>query len=178
MNFTFASIVLQVKNFWNGQTKRRRTIILLSAVVVIVLSIVAAILLNVQNYVVLYRGLSASESSEIVTKLESMSVSTKIQNDGAILVPKADEAKLKMQLSAEGYPKSSLNYDIFSNSSDFMTTDYEKKKYLIFQLQNRLQDSIKTLQGVENAIVTISVSDENSFVLESRPTSRNRFCCA
>jgi len=95
-----------------------------------------------------------------------MGIDYKVQNDGSLLVPKESEAEILMTLASEGYPQSSLNYDLFSNSSGFMTTEYEKKQYLIFQLQNRLQDAIKTIQGVDDSIVTISMPEEDSFVLE------------
>jgi flagellar M-ring protein FliF len=161
------STVQQLNNFWHGQTKRGRILVSAGVIGVIVLSLAVTLMLNTQSYTVLYRGLSNAESAEVLSKLDGMGVDTKVRSDGAILVPKAEEARLKMQLASEGYPKSTLNYDIFTSSTDFMTTDYEKKKYLIFQLQNRLQDAIRTLQGVQDAIVTISVPDDNSFVLQA-----------
>jgi flagellar M-ring protein FliF len=166
MKFSFTDTFNQLRNFFNKLNKRTKILIIASSIVLILFAIGISLFLNNGNYVALYRGLSAAESAEIMNRLESMSADMKIQNDGTIFVPKEDEARLKMTLAAEGYPESALNYDIFSNSTDFMSTDYEKQKYLIFQLQNRLQDSIKTIQGVKNAIVTISLSDESSFVLK------------
>ena len=98
--------------------------------------------------------------------LDGLGAEYKVDDNGTIYVPSRDEARLKMQLAAEGYPKESLTYDIFSGVSGLMTTDYEKKQYLIFQLQDRLQDAIKTLSGVNNAIVTLNIADDNSFVLK------------
>ena len=167
MKLTPMVLFKQISEFWKKQNKKMKTILIASVVGFAAVAVIAAALLNHKGYVVLYRGLSSSEAGEIITRLDEMAVDSKIQNDGSILVPTNDEARLKMLLSAEGYPQSALNYDVFSNNSDFMTTDYEKKKYLIFQLQNRLQDAIKTLSGVNSAIVTISVPDDSSFVLEA-----------
>ncbi len=89
-----------------------------------------------------------------------------METGGTILISQDEESSVKMTLSSEGYPRSALNYDIFKNNSGFMTTDFEKKKYLLFQLQNRLQDAIKTIRGVKNAIVTLSIPEEDSFVLK------------
>jgi flagellar M-ring protein FliF len=165
MNITIKGMLNQFLEFWNKQDKKKKIIVISVLVSLIAIAVVTTFLLNQTNYVVLYRGLSSSEGNQIATKLQAMSVDNKVENDGTILVPAKDEARLKMQLSAEGFPKSALTYDIFTNNSSFTTTDFEKKQYLIFQLQNRLQDSIKTLSGVNNAIVTISVSDQSSFVL-------------
>ena len=56
---------------------------------------------------------------------------------------------------------------MFTENIDFMTTDYEKRKYEIFQLQERLQGSIETIGGVESAIVTINVPEEKNFAWET-----------
>lgn len=168
---TTGKILKQIQEFWQKQNKKTRVVIIVSLVALIMVAISSSFLLNRKNYVVLYRGLSSSEGAEIITKLESMPVDVKVENDGTIRVPQSDEARLKMQLASEGYPKNALTYDVFKNNSDFMTTDFDKKQYLIFQLQDRLQNSIKTLQGVNNAIVTISLPDDNSFVLEADKVS-------
>jgi Flagellar biosynthesis/type III secretory pathway lipoprotein len=47
-----------------------------------------------------------------------------------------------------------------------LATDYERKQYENMQLQERLGASIKTLSGVKEAIVTISVPTENVFYLQ------------
>ncbi|MDF2684820.1 MAG: fliF [Clostridia bacterium] len=166
MELSFTDTINKLRKSFNKLSKKIKILIIFSAIFLILIATGITLWLNNENYVVLFRGLSDTENAEILNKLESMSVDLKINDDGTILVPKEDEARLKMTMAAEGYPESALNYDIFANSSDFMSTDYEKQKYLIFQLQNRLQDAIKTIQGVKNAIVTISLSDESSFVLK------------
>ena len=166
MDLTPKKIWKQIVQYWSKQSKKMKTVFTVSILGICFAAIIITVILNHDAYVVLYRGLSSSEAGEIITRLEEMGVDSKIKDDGSILVPENEEARLKMLLASEGYPQSTLNYDIFSDNSDFTTTDYEKKKYLIFQLQNRLQDAIKTLSGVKNAIVTISVSDDSSFVLQ------------
>ncbi|MCX7614254.1 MAG: flagellar basal-body MS-ring/collar protein FliF [Clostridiales bacterium] len=166
MNLTPTVLLKQITEFWKKQNRKMKMIIISSLLGFTMVAILIAALLNHENFVVLYRGLSSSEAGEILTQLDKMGEKAKTQDDGTILVPEENEARLKMLLSSEGYPKTALDYDIFTNSSNLMTTDYEKKKYLIFQLQNRLQDAIETVSGVNSAIVTISVPDDSSFVLE------------
>ena len=43
----------------------------------------------------------------------------------------------------------------------------KKKVYEIYQLQERLQSSIETIEGVDEAIVTITVPKEKSFAWET-----------
>jgi flagellar M-ring protein FliF len=121
----------------------------------------------VSNYTVLYRGLSSAESLEILRLLDDMGVDTKVESDGSILVSKDKAPAIKMQLATEGYPNSTLSYDLFLGKSDLLTTDYEQRKLYIFQLQDRLQESIETLQGVKSAIVTLGIPEENPYILKS-----------
>ena len=58
-----------------------------------------------------------------------------------------------------------------SDAVDKMTDEEQKKNYLIFQLQDRLQSAIRTLEGVKGAIVTISIPQQDSFVLEEDKVS-------
>jgi flagellar M-ring protein FliF len=167
MDLSISNLFQSIKGYLAKLSRGKK--IGLAALLVSVLA-GAIILVNVLDsagYTVLYRGLSASEGVEIVNLLDSMGTTYKLQTDGTILVPKTSEAMLKMQLAAEGFPKSTLGYDVFTSQSALMTTDYEKRQYLIFQLQDRLQESLKTLEGVKNAIVTLNVPDDNSFVLKA-----------
>lgn len=166
MKLTLNQILKPIIEFWGKLSKRTKIIGTASAGGIAVLAIAAAIILNNGNYVVLYRGLSSDEAGKIAARISEMNINPKIEMGGTILVPKEYENQLKMDLALEGYPQSAPNYDIFSDNSGFMATDYEKKKYLIFQLQNRLQDAIKTIGSIKNAIVTISLPEENSFVLK------------
>ena len=98
--------------------------------------------------------------------LKEQNVGVDTRGEGTILVPKKELDSIRMMLASEGYPKSTLNYDVFQNSTGFGTTDFEKQKYMQFQIQERLQNSIKTLEVVEDAIVTIHIPDNNIYVLQ------------
>ena len=170
MDLSISNLLKSIQGFLAKLSKGKK--IALAALLVSVLagSMILANVLENAGYTVLYRGLSATESVEIVNMLDDMGTTYKLLDDGTIQVPKSSVAMLKMQLAAEGFPKSTLGYDLFTNQANMMTTDYEKRQYLIFQLQDRLQESLRTLTGVKNAIVTLSVPDDNSFVLkEDKP---------
>ncbi|HHV50854.1 MAG TPA: flagellar basal-body MS-ring/collar protein FliF [Candidatus Avimonas sp.] len=162
-----SDILKQITEFWNKLSKKVKTAILVGLASIVFISIIATVLLNLKSYEVLYSGLSSQEQAQIVAKLSDLGVDYKTQAGGIILVPDGQVASLKMQLSQEGYPKSTLTYDLFINSNSLMTTDFEKRQFLVFQLQERLQESIKTINGVRNAIVTLSITDESNYVLET-----------
>ncbi len=156
-----------LKEYWAKQEKKRKITIVSIAAAALVLIVVLVLLLNRTEYAVLYSGLSSQEAGEIMTRLEELEADAKAQGTGTILVPKKQEDALRMQLSSEGYPQSGLNYDMFEKSTGFGTTDYEKQKYMQFQTQERLQGTIKSLDNVDDAIVTLYIPETSSFVLKS-----------
>ncbi len=167
MDLSISNLFQSIKGYMTKLSRGKKIGLAALFVAVLAGAIILSNVLDSAGYTVLYRGLSASEGVEIVNLLDNMGTAYRLQTDGTILVPKSSEAMLKMQLAAEGFPKSTLGYDVFTNQSALMTTDYEKRQYLIFQLQDRLQESLKTLVGVKNAIVTLNVPEENSFVLKA-----------
>lgn len=73
-----------------------------------------------------------------------------------------------MQLASEGYPRSGFNYDILFDNSSFGQTSDEKRLLQVIQLQERLSQSIRFLEGVDDAVVTIAMPESDSFVIKSR----------
>lgn len=155
-----------LKDYWDNLEKQKRITYGIIAGVALLIIIVLVLLLNNTKYVVLYSGLEAQEAGEVFNLLEEQNVDVKTRGTGTILVPEKEADTLRMQLSAQGYPESGLNYDMFKNSTGFGTTDYEKQKYMQFQLQERLQTSIKSLANIDDAIVTLNIPESSAFVLK------------
>ncbi|HBR32913.1 MAG TPA: flagellar M-ring protein FliF, partial [Clostridiales bacterium] len=166
MKFSISEIASQIKEFYKKLGKKKIVIIITTLGIVIAGAILISLIINSGKYSRLYSGLSTNEAAEIYSVLEDMAVDVKVKDENTILVPTDQVATLKMQLAVQGYPKSSLSYDIFTEQSSLLTTDYEKKQLLVFQLQERIQESIKTLQGVKDVIVTLSIPEDNSYVLK------------
>lgn len=156
-----------LKDYWDNLEKQRRITYGIIAGIVLLFIIILVLLLNNTKYAVLYSGLDAQEAGEIFTMLQEQDIDVKTRGSSTILVPDDEVETVRMQLSAEGYPESGLNYETFQNSTGFGVTDYEKQKYMQFQLQERLQTSIKSLSNVEDAIVTLNIPESSAFVLRS-----------
>ncbi len=160
--------------FWKNLSKKVKIAIIVSSVTLIVGAIVLTIILNKTDYVVLFSDLDETEVTEISAKLRDKEVEYKYEKDGQILVPEESEALLRMQLAQEGYPRSGANYDMFTENVGFMTTDSEKKTYLLFLMQERIRESIRTIDGIRDAIVTLSIPENNNFawdVNKEEPTA-------
>lgn len=156
-----------LQEYWEKQDKKRKILHCVIGGAALILIIVLVLLLNRTNYAVLFTGLSSQEAGEIMARLDELEVDAKAKGTGTILVPEKQKDSLYMQLASEGYPQSGLNYEMFEKSTGFGTTDYEKQQYMQFQTQERLQGAIKSLDNVEEAIVTLYIPDSSAFVLKS-----------
>lgn len=154
-----------VKELWNKTTKKVRVLFLSGVAGVLLLSLAIVLFLNYTDYVVLYDNLSVSENAAVLAQLQEMGVEGRLEN-GSLLVPREDELTVRMQLATKGYPDSGLGYDVFEMGSGLTATQFEQKKYELYQLQERLQATIRTFPEVKDAIVTIYIPESSPFVLQ------------
>lgn len=162
-------------SLWQGlESKKKKRIVLLLILLAISLSF-TGYFFGRTEYTVLYSDLSTQETGEIKGLLDEMGVKSKVEKSSTILVDRKNEEDIRMQLSLEGYPKSGLNYDLYMTSINFTTSSQDKKVMLIYQLQDRLGNTISSLKGIKNAIVTISMEDDTVFKFNAaeNPISAN-----
>lgn len=161
------NVFKSIQQFWKSQSRKQHITYLSIIAGLIVVAIILTIALNHKDYTVLYTNLDSAEASEILTEIQSMNIDATVKSDGSILVPKDQENSLRMQLATKGYPKSSLSYDIWNNNVNMFTTDSQKREIVKMQLQERLRATIKTLSGVEDAIVTMDIPESSNTVISS-----------
>ena len=169
----FATLRKQLNEFFAKTGKGKLIRIGILAAVFLIVVIVGLSLLSTTNYSVLYSDMETQDAGEIMEVLQSMGVDAKAEGSDTILVSSDRVDSLRMELSAQGYPKSGVNYDIFEKASGLGTTDMEKKTYLQFQLQANLRNTILMLDGVKDAAVSISMAEDSPFVLsgEEQPAT-------
>lgn len=157
--------VLKVKETWTEQSPKRKIIMIAIAAAIIAVAIIATIALNSQRsqYVVLYPSLEASEINDVYNAVKEKNVMPKIEN-GNVMVPSDQYNSLLLELASEGYPKSSLTYDISAKNDSITTTESDKKTNNLHQLQDRIQSTLKSISGVSNAIVTLNPTDDSNYV--------------
>lgn len=116
------------------------------------------------GWTVLYAGIEPSESAQIYSTLREMNIPAQLNSEGLLMVEDTQADALLLQLSGLGYPKTAPTYDVFSDHTGFSTTEYEKKQYLLFQLQDRIEKTLCNIDGVKSAIVTLDVPEETNYV--------------
>lgn len=160
-------IAAKITGFWKSLSVKKRITVIVAFVSVATLIAVVLLATAHISYSPLYLGLDESEAGEILDKVQAMGVPIKVNGTGNLYVDSKQVDTVKMKLAEEGYPKSTLSYDVFMSGTNWAMTDSDKKKLALYQLQNRLQDTIKTIPGVENADVTIGQNNDNSYVLSA-----------
>lgn len=156
----------KVKSVWEGMSKKLRILLVVGLSVILVGAIALAVVLNVQSkkWVVLFPDMSTEEASEVYLELENMEVEKKINSKGEIEVKKEDWDVLVYKLAEKGYPQSTPSYGTFFDNLSMTMSEFEKKQTLRFELQDRIQTTLKRIDGVKGAIVTISIPETTNYV--------------
>lgn len=147
-----------------GSKEKKILIGVLAGIVVLAIGLTVALNMNNQSYEVLFPGMSREENTEVLAVLQSRSVETKRNAEGEVMVPSEQLGDIMLEMSSLGYPKTTLPFNIFSDNTGFTTTEFEKKQYLLLNLQDRMERTLNNMQGIKKAIVTLNVPDESNYV--------------
>lgn len=167
MNEKIQKTITTVKEYWGRQTKKTKGIYIGGLVLVLVIAIVAVVLLNKKDYVVLYEGLDTSEAAEIVQLIEESGYECTLRSGGTVVVPKGTEDKIAMNLAMQKYPKSSINYDTYTTNVGMFTTESEKRQYERIAAEERLSAILSSFEGVRDAVATLTIPEKKNTVIEA-----------
>ncbi|OIJ13167.1 flagellar M-ring protein FliF [Anaerobacillus alkalilacustris] len=163
----------KIINYWTGRTNVQKGMIVGSFLLLIVLLILVSMLGSRTNLVPLYTNLSFQETGEIKAQLDSRGIPSEISANGtSILVPETLVDTLKVELAAEGIPKSgSIDYTTFRDRMGFGMTDNEFNIMERAAMQTELANLIKSIDGVQHAQVMITLPEESIWVSSSDQTA-------
>lgn len=170
MKEQLTKLLTTIKEFWKKQTPKFRKIVKVSGIGIVVLAVVLTVALNVSKsqYKTLFPGMSSEETVQVSAAIKDMeyTVDVKFDSNGNIMVPSSQYDKVKLDLAAMDFPKSTLSYDIFLNNS-LTSTDFEKRQALVFQLESDIQYNLTHgIEGVKSASVKLNIPQENTHVWE------------
>ena len=160
----------KVKGFFKKLNKKMRILLGVCLVVLLAVIIAAAVLLNRKEYVTLFTGLTASESSTVINFLNNNGLTDyQIQND-SILVPKGREDQLRAALILSGDLNNAFLYNYYTDHVSLTSTSAEQEMAARISLQERLEATIELFDGVQNAVVTISPGERQIYVIQDSAT--------
>lgn len=170
MKEKFKGILEKLKTVWGGFTKVVKIIIISALALVVIGAIIVGVIASkkseAENWIVLFPDMSQEESTEVYLELQNRGVETKMNSDGEIEVKRDEWDSLVFEMAELGYPQSAPSYGTFFDNLSMTMTEFEKKQTLRFELQDRLQTTLKRLDGVKGAIVTINMPKESDYAWE------------
>lgn len=158
-----------VKTFWGKLSSKIRKLLIIGGASLLVAAIVITVVMNSNKgeYSVLFAGITSTEASEVYNVLQEKGVSAQMNSKGQVMVPTSQVENLIFEMQAEGYPKTAAPYDFFLTNISATTTDYATRQINIFQLQERIQTTLKALDNIKDAMVTISAPEQSNLAWSS-----------
>ncbi|MCH5347866.1 MAG: hypothetical protein J1E40_00955 [Oscillospiraceae bacterium] len=164
MNEQVQKLVKTFTQFWEAQEKKRKILYISLVAAIILIAVVATIILNRKEYVVLYENLEITEASEMVALIEDMGYSANLSG-GTISVLRGTENAITMQLAMQKYPKSGQNYPLTTAAADLFSTQQELREYARIDLENRLSALIASMENIGDAVVTLAIPQQKNTVI-------------
>lgn len=173
MNEKIKKVTTVIKDKWTGFSTAVKIMILAIPVALIAIIVILSIILNHKDEAVLYSGLTTEEASEIASVISDLGVrDVKLKGD-EIIVPSDQADNLRMQLAVQGYPKDSMNYDIWNDGVDLWSTDSDKREVARQQRETRIAATLRELESVYQAYVHLDIPEKKNYSItpeEELPT--------
>ncbi|MEK4485174.1 flagellar basal-body MS-ring/collar protein FliF [Psychrobacillus sp. FSL H8-0484] len=173
MNDRIKKITSDITTFWKSRTKMQKGTLIGSVAAVIVIAAVLTTFMTRTEFVPLYSEVSPSEIGRIKENLDAQGVPNEIAPGGtSILVPADQVDALLVQLAAEGFPQSGMiDYSFFSQNAGFGMTDNEFNVLKLATMQTEVANLIKSVEGVKDAKVMITLPQEGVFLSQSNESA-------
>ena len=163
----------KLTQIWGGLTSSRK--LGLIAAVVGIVAISAGILSwsgGSGEMKRLVSGGDAKDMGEVVDYLKSNQIEFEYSESGdTILVPEDKHASVKMEMAMKGLPKTgNVGYEIF-DEGNFGISDFVQRTNKQRAIQGELERTIRAMDAVRDARVTI-VQKDNNLLLSEDPENR------
>lgn len=127
------------------------------------------------SYDLLYAGMGAEDSSEIIQILDSLDIDYKIETEsGALMVPAKNVRELKLKLAAQGLPRtqsSSAGYELLDKETGFGTSKNIELMRFQRALEGEIAKTISTIQNIKSARVLLALPKQSVFVRKRKKPS-------
>ncbi|MHB1627328.1 MAG: flagellar basal-body MS-ring/collar protein FliF [Bacilli bacterium] len=165
MNPTFAAWLKRLRTYYEGlESRQRRNLLLIAAVGIVTALVLSLVFLN-PDYQVVFANLGAKSAGQITQKLQQMKIPYELQGN-TILVPAAQADQVRIDMAMVGLPASgTVEYStIFQQGSLLGMTSQELNLQVLGVLEQRIGQSIQSINGIENAQVNIVMPQSQTFL--------------
>ncbi|MDT8371424.1 MAG: flagellar basal-body MS-ring/collar protein FliF [Gammaproteobacteria bacterium] len=123
------------------------------------------------SYQVLFSGMQAKETAEVVAVLQQSNIDYKLDpNSGAVLVPASELQSLRLRLAAEGLPRSSVQgMEMLNGDQGFGTSQFVERARYQRAMEEELSRSISEMYNVRSARVHLATPKQSVFIRDRKP---------
>jgi len=113
----------------------------------------------------LFTDLSSADTNSITHDLDAKGIKYELRQDGsAILVPKDQVLKLRLELASKGLPSGGgIGYEIFDKGDNFSSTSFVQNVNHLRALEGELVRTIRSLDRVQSARVHLVLPERKLF---------------
>ncbi len=161
-----------IRIFWTSLSRARR--FTAAGVAFLLLAFLGGVVFfaGIKNLVPLYSGLELSDQAAIVEFLKENNVEYRLDpGASSILVPEERVYDLRLMLASEGMPKGgTVGFEIFDKVKMGMT-DFQQQVAYIRAVEGELARTIRQLDVVETARVSVVLHKPRLFLKDEMPAS-------
>ena len=168
-----ADLRMRARQWWSGRTQQQKLLMLGGGALAVALAFGGWELSQQTDYAVVYSGLSPRMGGNIIAALQKDNVPFRLLNNGDLIeVPKADAARVRLQLAEQGLPAraTSTLWNQLQNEKLGTSSFVEHTTYLR-ALESGLARDIQSVHGVESASVNLAIPRHTPF-LERMPVPK------
>jgi flagellar M-ring protein FliF len=164
--------LLALARGFNQLTNGRKIALIAGVAGAIALAVMLAITAGRQEYKVLFANIAEKDGGAIISQLSQMNVPYRIaEGGGAILVPAEMVYKTRLQLAAQGLPKSGgVGFELME-SQKFGVSQFVEQVNYQRALEGHLARTIQAMPEVEEARVHLAIPRPSVFVRENQKPS-------
>ncbi|CAA7602968.1 Flagellar M-ring protein FliF [Acididesulfobacillus acetoxydans] len=164
MNFSWTDWRKSLRDFWQKLTRPQKTVTVAAPLLVATALITLIVWAGRPQYVPLFSKIDLTSAAAVRSKLVSLKIPYELQDGGGtILVPKAQAAEARLELASAGVPQGSKFSFDYLNQMQLGETDADRQLRYVLALQSELANTLKTLNGVEDASVHIVMPQPSLF---------------
>ncbi|PYZ98016.1 flagellar M-ring protein FliF [Alteribacter lacisalsi] len=166
MNETLSAWKRKTADAWSSRTKKEKGILAGSVLMATVFLIVIIAFTMRTSYAPLYTNLTVQETGEVKAVLDARGVDSRVDESGSVIqVPAGMVDNLKVELAAEGLPRSgSIDYSSFQENMGFGTTDKEFSVIERGLIQSELENLIRGMDGIQSAQVMVTLPEPSHWL--------------
>ncbi|MDI6812682.1 MAG: flagellar basal-body MS-ring/collar protein FliF [Desulfitobacteriaceae bacterium] len=165
MNGSWAALKESVRKYWAKLTRAQKVITIAAPLLVAIAFITLILWASRPQYTPLFTKMSEANAAAVRNKLVELKIPYQLADGGAtISVPAAQANEARLQLASAGVPQGSkFSFDSL-NQLHLGETDADRKLRYVLGLQDELAGTLKTLTGVQEALVHIVMPEPSLFV--------------